>query len=392
MNWGTALALIILPVAAVAGDRYFDFAGHLGSVIAPLMAGTSAGAKETAQPAATASPSTLRKVRVVKPKPAAAKFTLTLPGRTAPLEQARLSARAAGIVTDRRGEIGDNVKAGDTLVIIDAPEVRQSLDRAKAAVTQVEARLTLAKLMLERAETLVPKRFVPESTLDERRSGVDTAKADLAAANAEVRRLEEISGFQTIKAPFDGTIIARQVERGDRVLGDSAPASNYLYIIARLEQLRVEIDVPQSLALKVRPGTSAKMIFAELPGAAVEAKVVRVSQAVDPASSTMRAELVMDNPKLALPAGLNGQVLMDVDRDVACLQVPGNALLIQQGNQNVAVAAEGDTIALRPVVIGRDLGNEIEICSGLNGDDRVILSPNALLKPGDKVEVIRPAS
>ena len=387
------LAHVALMIGAATGaialDRHFDLVGRITAAKATFSSNAQAAVTPGANAPKPAQPP-LRKVRIVVPKPAAPTYTLTLPGRTAPLEQARISARAPGIVAERKGEIGDRVKAGDVLVQIDAPEVRQALDRAKAAVAQVESRLVLAKVTFDRAKTLVPKQFLPEQALDDRRAAMDSARADLDAAQAEVRRLEQIQGFQTLRAPFDGVIIARNVERGDRVGGDGASTASYLYNIARLEQLRIEVDVPQSLALKVLPGTAAKMIYAELPGQTFEAKVVRTSQAVDAASSTMRAELVMDNPGLKLPAGLNVQVAFEVQRPAPCLQVPGNALLVQQGKQLVAVAEQGDTIAFRNVDIGRDLGNAVEVCTGLKAEDRVIMSPNALLKAGDKVEIIPP--
>ena len=372
--------------AAVAADRHFDLITKASTFTAALLPGSKATANSVPE-----SSSPLRTVRIVAPKAAADRFGLTLPGRTVPLEQARLSGRATGVVVERHGEIGDQVKAGDVLVIIDAPEIRQQLDRARAAVEQVKARLTLAELTLDRAQELVPKKFLPEQARDDREANVAIAKADLDAANAEVRRLEDVQGFQTIRAPFDGVIIERQVERGDRVNGDLGVAGSYFYNIARLEQLRVEIDVPQSFALKVQPGTPAKMTFAELPDTTFDAKVMRVSQSINQTSGTMRAELVMDNPNLTLPAGLTGQVLLDVERDAACVLVPGNALMVRQGQQFAAIAKADDTIEFRAVRLGRDLGGEAEICSGLKLSDRVILSPNALLKAGDKVDVIKPA-
>ena len=381
--WGFALV-----AGAVAADRQLDVVGRLGALLAePWPGGATAQSATGAKPQASA-----RKVRVVTPKAGASRFGLTLVGRTAPIEQGRLSARAAGIVVERNGEIGDRVRAGDVLVVVDAPEVRQQLDRARAAVEQVKARLELAKVTLERAKTLVPNGFLTEQSRDERLANVKIAEADLDAAKAEVRRLEEVQGFQTIRAPFAGVIIERQVERGDRVVGDFGPAGTYLYNLARLDQLRIEIDVPQSDALKVTVGTPAKITFGELPNRAFEAKVVRTSRLVDQTSSTMRAELVMDNPDLILPAGLIGQVVLDVERENACVLVPGNALVIQRGDQLVAVADGDDKIAFRRVMIGRDLGAEVEVCSGITTADRVILSPIALLKPGDKVEVMQPVS
>lgn len=390
MRLVTFALVIAAASAAIALDRHFDLVGRMTAAKSALLPGAQAAITPTAHSQTPSAAPPLRKVRIVAPKPAAPKHTLTLPGRTAPLEQARISARVPGIVAERNGEIGDRVKAGDVLVQIDAPEVRQALDRAKAAVAQVEARLVLARVTFGRAKALVPKQTLSEQVLDDRRAAMDTARADLEAAKAEVRRLEQIQGFQTLRAPFDGVIIARTVERGDRVGGDGASTASYLYNIARLEQLRIEVDIPQSLALKVVPGTPAKMIYAELPGQTFEAKVVRTSQAIDAASSTMRAELLMDNPGLKLPAGLNVQVVFEIERAAPCVQVPGNALLLQQGKQFIAVAETGDTIAFRPVEIGRDLGNEVEVCTGLKAEDRVIMSPNALLKAGDKVEIIPP--
>jgi RND family efflux transporter MFP subunit len=381
------LGLAALAVGAIVADRQFDLALKVQTLAGSVLPGARATAN-TDKPAAAP----LRSVRVIEPKAAAGRFGLTLPGRTVPIEQARLSGRANGIVSERRGEIGDRVKAGDVLVVIDAPEIRQQLDRAKAAVEQVKARLSLAEVTYGRAQELVPKKFLPEQARDDREANVSIAKADLDAAVAEVRRLEEVQGFQTIRAPFDGVIIERQVERGDRVNGDFGAAGSYFYNVARLEQLRIEIDVPQSVALKVRPGTPAKMTFAEMPGQQFDAKVVRTSQAINQTSGTMRAELVMDNPELTLPAGLTGQVLLDIERDSPCVLVPGNALVVRQGQQFAAIADAQDKIVFRPVQISRDLGVEAEVCAGLTLSDRVIVSPNALLKAGDKVDVVKPVS
>jgi RND family efflux transporter MFP subunit len=382
-----ALGLAGVALGAVVLDRHFDLAGRAAELGRSILPGSRATANDV-KPAAAQ----LRTVRVVKPKAGRDRMEVTLPGRTAPVEQARLSGRATGIVSERRAEIGDRVRAGDILVVIDAPEISQQLDRARAAVEQVRARLTLAEVTLERAQELVPKKFLPEQARDDRAANVSIAKADLAAALAEVRRLEEIQGFQTVRAPFDGVIIERQVERGDRVTGDFGATGSYFYNVARLEQLRLEVDVPQSFALSVKPGTSAKITFAEIPGRAFDGKVVRTSQSIDQASGTMRAELVMDNPDLLLPAGLTGQVVLDIGRDMPCVLVPGNALLVRQGQQYAAVVDQDDKIQFVRVSLSRDLGSEAEICSGLTPEDRVVLSPNALLKSGDKVEVAKPVS
>lgn len=328
-----------------------------------------------------------RTVRVVAPEPSTAAGKLTLSGRTAPEEQALVSARATGVVAERKADIGDRVEAGDVLLTIDAPEIEHQLNHARASLQQVKARLDIARLNAQRADQLTPKGFLSEQVRDERRASLQTAEADIAAAEAEVRRLEEVQRFQTVRAPFTGTIVARQVSRGDKIVGDQNQQGGYLFRIARLDPLRVEIDLPQSSALKIKEKDKARVTFAELPGEIFEAEVVRLSHLIDPASSTMRAELMMPNPGRRIPAGLNGQVTFLLARDTTTVTVPANTLAVRDGRQMVAVVDAQSRVEFRPVVVGRDLGDRVEVTSGLGIADRVILSPNALLRQGDEVAV-----
>lgn len=340
----------------------------------------------------SAAPPAPRSVRIVRPEPAPGSSTLTLSGRTAPAEQALISSRATGVVAERRVDIGDHVKAGDVLLTIDAPEVEQELLRAKASVDQIKARLELASVNLQRAENLVGDGHISVQTVDERRANKMIADADLAAAVAEVRRLEDVSSFQTVRAPFDGTVVARQVERGDRVSSDSSQQGTYLLRIAGLKELRIEIDVPQSSSLLVRPGAEAKVTFAELPGETLSARVVRTAGLIEQASNTMRAELLMPNPDARVPAGLNGQVVIVIPQTAGAVTVPTNTLLIRDGKQMVALADTQSRVVLRPVSVARDLGDRVVIIAGLTPEDRVILSPNALLRPGDEVQITMPTA
>ncbi len=354
--------------------------------------GLKTAAAVPAAPAASQTKAGLRPVRVVRPEPAPGAATLTLSGRTAPAEHAYVSSRASGVIHERRVDIGDRVAAGDVLLVIDAPEVVQELNRARATVDQIKARLELADVNLDRASSLVGKGHVSEQTVDERRANKLTAEADLAAAVAEVKRLEEVVSFQTVRAPFSGTIVARQVERGDKVSADQSQQGSYLLRIARLEELRIEIDVPQSSSLSVKPGASAKVVFAELADEKLEAKVVRTSGLIDPTSSTMRAELLMPNPDGRIPAGLNGQVILQIGQGDGVVTVPTNTLMTREGRQIVATVGAEDRVELKPVTIARDLGERVVIASGLTIRDRVIVSPNALLRPGDEVEVVVPTA
>jgi multidrug efflux system membrane fusion protein len=382
-------ALFVLALVAVGA--WLGFRDDRDVIIAHALASVGLkGGEQTVGERPKAAPA--RQVRVVRPEPASGSFTLTLSGRTAPAEQAFISSRASGVVSERRVDIGDTVKAGEVLLVIEAPEVAQELLRARATVDQIKARLELAKLTLDRASTLEGKGHVSEQTVDERRAAKITAEADLAAADAEVKRLEEVVSFQTVKAPFAGTVVARQVERGDKVSADQNQPGSYLYRIARLDELRIEIDVPQSSALSVKTGSQAHIEFAELPGEKLAARVVRSSGLIDPASSTMRAELLMANPDNRIPAGLNGQVAIEVDHGPNAVTVPTNTLFTREGRQVVATVGGDDKVAFLPVAVTRDLGERVVISAGLKADTRVIVSPNALLRPGDPVEVIVPTA
>ncbi|MCC7252289.1 efflux RND transporter periplasmic adaptor subunit [Hyphomicrobium sp.] len=363
---------------AAAGAVYFAWTQSITSPVTAEATQRAAQSKEAAQPKA---------VRVVHPEPLRETGTITLTGRTAPAEQAIVASRASGVAAKRLVDIGDKVAAGDVLLVIDAPEVDQELARAKASVQQTRARLDLARVNAGRAEQLVKQGHVSEQQRDERTANERVAEADLAAAEAEVQRLAEVQGFLTVRAPFAGTVVARAVERGDRISATDSQPSAPLFRIARLDELRVELDVPQTDTLKVRLGNAAKVSFAELPGEVFEAKVVRRAGVIDQASSTMRAELMMTNPEERIPAGLTGVVTLGVVRERAPVTVPTNTLVTRDGRQQVAVVAGEDEVAFRAVMVGRDFGERVEIVAGLAPSDRVILSPNALLREGDKVAV-----
>ena len=382
------VATILLATCAGAGAWTMREGGASGLI---TQAKELVGWKRVAEAADGASRDenkpALRAVRIFKPEPASGTSTLTLSARTAPAEQAYILSRVNGVIAERKVDIGDRVKAGDVLLRIEAPEVDQELMRARAAARQIEARLTLAKLELERAEALVPKGHVSVQVRDARYAAKLTAEADLEAARAEVKRLEEIQSFQTVRAPFSGTIIARQVERGNKVTANQTQSEGYLLRIGRLDELRLEIDVPQSASLKVSAGTRASVMFAELPGETFAASVGRASGLIDPSSGTMRVEFLMANPEARIPAGLIGQVKIDVSGAKGSVLVPTNTIVTRAGRQVVFVVDNQNQVRIKPIVVDRDLGERVVVSSGLSSEDRVIVSPNALLREGDKVDV-----
>ncbi|MDZ4843683.1 MAG: efflux RND transporter periplasmic adaptor subunit [Hyphomicrobium aestuarii] len=373
-----------IPLAA----QTFATAGAPGPAALSAQAARPAGGRPAGAPPSGAPPSGARPtvVRTVNPQAITTGPSITLLGRTAAVEQAAIAARATGYVSERLVDIGDKVKGGDVLLRIDAPEIEHQIARLKAVVEQAMARQELAEQTADRGQALVQSGTLSKQTRDERRANERSADADVAAARADVRRLEELQKFLTVRAPFDGTIVTRFVDRGDRVTGGDSQAGSVLMRIARLEALKVQIDVPQAAAMSLTLDGPAQITFAELPGQTFEAKVSRISRVIDPESATMRTELLMANPGERIVAGLTGQVQLQLTNGPAVVTVPTNTLVIRNGRQNVAVVDVG-TAKFRSVIVGRDLGTRVEILGGISANDTVILSPNALIREGDAVEI-----
>ncbi len=325
-------------------------------------------------------------VKVAKVTAATAPLDVALPARTAPAEESHIYSRATGIVRARPVDIGDQVKKGDILAEIDAPEVGFQLEGAKASLMQAEARLSLARNELARARTLAPTRAIALEDIESRESTLREAEAEAAIAKAEISRLESVREFQTIRAPFPGIIAKRQVDRGDHVRGDQSSEEQWLYHLVRLDELRVEVDATAELALKVNLGEKAELTFPDLPGKTITAEVRRRTGVIDAASGTMRLELVLPNPDLALPAGLSGNARFSLPARPGTTLIPVNTLLNREGRAFVLRAVDGKVTAT-PIVPGRNLGPVLEVLSGLTPGDLVITSPNSLLREGDPVVV-----
>lgn len=324
------------------------------------------------------------KVKTTLPVPAPSDATLQATGRTAPAQEATLFSRGTGTIAECRVDIGDRVKPGDILAVIDAPEIQHQIDAAKAKVEQMKARKELATVLLTRGEGLAASNAFSKETLDERRSTTRTTEADLLAAEAELGGLEETQRFLTIRAPFQGTITARRIDKGDHVNGDSSSADSWLFQIARLNELRMVLHVPPATALQIKAGDDAAVSFIDLPGQAFTGKVSRSSGLIDSSSGTMRIEVLMPNGDFKLPAGLSGIARVKAQTLSSVLMVPSNAIATRDGIPNIALVENGK-VKFQPVRPGRTLGPKIEVLSGVSAQGEIILSPNALLRDGDPV-------
>ena len=323
-------------------------------------------------------------VRTAIARQAPAAAAISAIGRTVPIEQAFLFSRGTGTVAECKVDIGDRVSAGEVLAVIDAPELAHQIAAAEARIDLLDARAGLAAMLAERGEPLAATKAISSEDLDQRRTNARTSAAELAIARAELAELRQREDFLTIRAPFDGTITARRIDRGDHINGDTNSADAWLFHLARLTELRMVLHVPPDAALKIRTGGEALLRFPDMPGRELNAVVSRSSHLIDPRSGTMQVELTFPNPELEIPAGLSGNASFQAEGSSSRLIIPSNAVAIRGGSPNVAIVRNG-SIRFQDVKTGRTLGASIEILGGLNAGDEVVISPNSQLRDGDTV-------
>lgn len=336
---------------------------------------------EEAQPSASALPQVL----VANARAADAAYDLSLPARALAGESAQLYARATGLVSERRVDLGDKVVTGQVLAVISTPEVDSSVREAQADVVSARTNEGLAKTNFDRAAVLVQSSAISKEMYTDRKAAHDAAIAGRTASEARLVSARERQGFQVVRAPFAGVIAARNIERGDRVVGDSAASATPMFTVNVLDPLRVVVDVPQSAALQVRPGLRAEVSFPELPGETFPAEVIRSAQSISSSVGAMRVELRLPNPDNRIPAGMVGEVKLSVPRTAAAVIVPESAVITDADGTRVALLDPASKLDYRRVKVGRNLGGEIEILDGIAAGDQIVLAPNALLKAGTRV-------
>ena len=311
-------------------------------------------------------------VAVVSPEPGKANDGLVLPAEVQPMLQASIFARVGGYLKKWNVDIGAPVTAGQVLAEIDTPEIDQQLDQARAQLGVAQANLNLAKITNTRWQALLASRTVSKQEADEKFAAVAVDVATVEAERANVRRLEETQGFQRVLAPFAGIITARNVDIGDLI---SDGGARELFHLAQTESLRVYVRVPQSQAADIRAGQAAEVLIPELPGEPFPAKVVTTAEAVSANSRTLLTELQVDNSKGRIRIGSYAQVRFASITAAPALTLPASVLLFRaQGLQVGVVNAQG-LVELRKVELGRDLGQRVEILSGVTAANKVIATP-----------------
>ena len=324
-------------------------------------------------------------VSVVHPKAEPPQEELVLPSSLQAYTESPIYARTNGYLKKWYHDIGSTVHQGELLADIETPEIDQELLQARAARDQSTAQLEIAKSSAKRWENLQKMDAVAQQETDERNSSYTQAQANLAAADANVRRLEQLESFKHIYAPFSGVVTKRSIDIGALINAGNNGPNQQLFNIARIDPIRVYVSVPENYAPSVRRGISSKIELASIAGKEFSGNVVRTADAIDPTSRTLLTEIDVPNPKGELLPGAYAQVHFDLKIQVPRWTVPVNALLFRAEGVRAAVVDNGGKVHLKPVAIGRDYGHDVEVLSGIEQSDAVILNPADSLEDGEKV-------
>ncbi len=325
--------------------------------------------------------------------------TLDLPGSSVAFDSATIYARATGFISKRLVDIGWRVKRGELLAFIDAPDLDQQLNQARAQVVQLEAAVEQARAQSElaiatnkRTTTLVQQGWqtkqqgdVDRLTSRAQAAAANVAEANLKAQKAVVSRLEELTGFKRVIAPFDGVITARNVDVGDLVTADISTGTA-LFSIDRTSVLRIRVYVPQDSVFALKDGFEADVTVPELPGRVFKGRIARNAGSLQPGTRTLLTEVDVDNPNGELRAGIYCRVHFKVPRKEPTIIIPSQALIFNANGLSAAVYENG-TARLRSLELLRDNGAQVEVRRGLNPSDRIILNPPVNIRDGMQVEI-----
>ena len=329
-------------------------------------------------------------VAVVQPQVEPGNDELVLPGNLQAFEESPIFARTNGYLLRWYKDIGSKIQKGELLAAIDTPEIDQELSQARASREQVRSALGLAKISADRWANLRKSDSVSQQEADQQASGYQQAQANLAAADANVRRLEQLESFKNVYAPFSGVLTRRNVDPGVLINSGAGLTGKELFDIARVDPLRVYVSVPQAYAPNMKVGMKANVTLQEFPGQKFMGTVARTADAIDPATRTLNTEVDVPNKDGKLLPGSFGQVHFATGTSVPRITIPVNAMLFRAEGPRVAVVDKDNIVHMHPISIGRDFGATLEILGGLEVSDRIIINPSDSLEEGQKVHVANP--
>jgi RND family efflux transporter MFP subunit len=325
-------------------------------------------------------------VSVVFPREGAPTQEIVLPGNTQAFSDAPIYARTSGYLKRWYFDIGAHVQKGQLLAEIETPEVDQQLQQAQADLHTAQANLNIAKITASRWQDLVSTGSVSQQETDQAVSNLSAVKAAAESSAANVRRLEQLQSFEKIYAPFDGIITARNTDIGALIDAGASTQPRELFHITAIRTLRVYVSVPEVYSRAARSGAPASLTLDEFPRQTFHGTIVRNANSIDIASRTLLVEVDVDNPTGQLLPGAYVFVHLKLPDETRSVTVPSNTLIFRKEGLQVALV-RNDKAELVPVKIGRDYGNTVEIVSGLQPTDPIIVDPSDSLIAGMPVRL-----
>jgi RND family efflux transporter MFP subunit len=352
-------------------------------------------------------------VDVARVRAAPSEATVDIPGQTMALQETPIYARTDGYIKQRMVEMGDRVKKGQLLVELETPDLDQQIEQAratlaqsKAALAQLQATLVgsqsslkMARVTAQRNKSLVNQGIISKQDNDQAETAQETGEANvnaaeqsvlaqqslIAANDANLKRLIETKNYASMEAPFDGVITYRNPQASDvgtLISSGSGTAAREILRVSQIGTLRVFVDVPQSYATVIRVGQPASLLVEEFPGRVFPARVTSATDAVDPSSRTMLTVLQVDNSSGTLLPGMYAKARFNLPHTVNVLRLPAEALIFRTEGTLAAVVGDDNKVHMHKLALGRDYGPEVEVTSGLQAGDMVVLNPTDAIREG----------
>jgi RND family efflux transporter MFP subunit len=312
---------------------------------------------------------------------------ITLPADTQAFIDTSIYARTNGYLRHWYADIGTHVRQGEVLAVIETPELDQQVQQAQSDLATAQANQNIAQITADRWKKLLAKNAVSRQEADQAFSDLSAKTSALSSAEANVRRLQQMQGFEKVYAPFDGVITARNVDVGSLIqAGDSGSLKAELFHMAATDKLRLFVPVPEVYAGNVHNGDGVVVTTDADPNAKFSGTIVRNSDAIDIFSRTLNVEVDVNNKDHQLRPGQYAFVHLPIPPSNASMTLPSNVLLFRAEGLQVGVV-RNEHVQLVPVTVGHDYGAKVEITSGLSPQDQVILNPSDSLAQGQPVRI-----
>ena len=323
-------------------------------------------------------------VETAKPKLSSDGDQVVLPGTVQGYVEAQIYARTSGYLRTWYTDIGAHVHKGQLLAVIETPDVDRQYAQGRQDLATAETNLALARLTNDRWQKLLATKTVSQQDADTRAANFAAMTTTVKSAVENVARLRDLESYKRVLAPFDGVVTARNTDIGSLINAGQSPSAQ-LFRVADTRRLRIYAQVPESYADVIRDGIEADLMFTEKPGTAYHAVAMRTSSALDPTARTLQVELQLDNRDGALYPGAYAQVRFKLPASVETMRLPANTVLFRASGLQVATVDAGQHVKLKTIVQGRDFGKTIEVLSGIDRNDEVILNPSDSILDGDAV-------